>query len=69
MVLGPYFLIFCALQHESEFAFIPLSFLNLYIAIFSFRHIILRSNVDRIVFVLESLSPMFITCWLFKSPL
>jgi hypothetical protein len=67
MVLGMYILIFYVLQHASEFALLPVSFLSLYIAIVSFRHIILGSNVERMLSVLESLSPMFITHWLFKS--
>jgi len=52
MVLSPIFLIF--LQHASDCVLLPVSFLNLYIAIFSFKHLILKANVERIVFILEN---------------
>jgi hypothetical protein len=56
MVLSPNFLIFYVLQHASYCVLLPVSFLNLYIAIYSFRHLILRANVERIVFILENLT-------------
>jgi len=56
MVLRPNFLIFYVLQHASDCVLLSVSVLNLYIAIFSFRHRILRANVERIVFILENLT-------------